>query len=135
MTKKKVVDVTAIKGVNDAVKLGDKIIIVTGNKETAILEGITSTVISVENTVLKVKGLVNNNPIIVNFMQDGRDGTKYVAYSRAHRAKELQNELEYATQEFKKVTDDLNARIEKLTFKSDEAYDDAVFAAKVKAVR
>ncbi len=133
--KKEVVDTTGIKGVNPLVKLGDEIIILTGNKETAVLENLTSKVIAVENTVLKVKGMIGSNSILKSFMQDGRDGTKYVKYSRSHKADELREQVAFETKEFNKKMEGIKAEIYRLSFKDDEAFETAEFAKKVKAVK
>jgi len=139
MTKKATVTLAdleiAKQDTNETVVVGDKIIIRKGNEKTAIAEGLTATIISVVNTQLRAEVVINENSHVVSFMADGRDGTIFHKYNRSHRVLELQQDIALAEKKHAEAMIVIEKNIERLSFGSDEAYDDAKFAARVKAVR
>lgn len=116
--------------------VGNKIIVSKGSEKenTIIVEGLTGTVINKQNTIITVKFIVNNDSLLVRIIQDGRGGTIYTKYSRADRAKEIIAEKAYKLNEFNKQQALLDNEIAKLSFDTDEAYNDSIFATKVKAI-
>lgn len=119
---------------NPKVKLGDRVIILSGSeKENSIIaEDLVGTIFSVRNTYIDVK---LENDSVISIVADGRHGTYFKKYDRKDEAQLLKDELEAITEEFKKRAESISENIKRLSeYASDKEYEDALFAEKVKKV-